>query len=81
MCEGLNALLLMYVTTSHELYFYYFKKLINFSLNFFFDDEYGEWFTSCHDDGTVKDDRKGYEWKAAFHNVQACFNVYRFLKE
>lgn len=80
-CEGLHALLLMYTITSRESYFDYFKKLTEFCLTFFSDDEYGDWFTSCHNDGTVKDDRKGYEWKAAFHNVQACFNSYRLLKE
>ena len=36
------------------------------------DPEYGEWYTSCHPDGTPADDRKGALHKAAYHVVDAC---------
>jgi cellobiose epimerase len=80
-CEGLAALLLMYRLSSEPGYLRYFERLADFSFTYLFDHEYGEWFTSCHPDGAVKDDRKGYSWKAAYHTVQACFYVQRYLDE
>lgn len=80
-CEGIPALLLMYSLTHDSLYYDYFTKLTDFSFTYFFDDDYGEWFTSCHADGTVKDENKGGDYKAAFHTVQACFDAYRYLEK
>ena len=80
-CEGLAALLLMYRVTSNPIHLEYFNRLADFSFTYLFDREYGEWFTSCHPDGAVKDDRKGYAWKAAYHTVQACFYAQRYLDE
>jgi mannose/cellobiose epimerase-like protein (N-acyl-D-glucosamine 2-epimerase family) len=80
-CEGLSALLLMYRLSSNPKYLEYFTRLTDFSLTYLFDREYGEWFTSCHPDGTVADDRKGYTWKGAYHTVQACFYAQRYLDE
>jgi mannose/cellobiose epimerase-like protein (N-acyl-D-glucosamine 2-epimerase family) len=80
-CEGLAALLLINRLSSDPVYLEYFQRLADFSFTYLFDREYGEWFTSCYPDGTVKDDRKGYAWKAAYHTVQACFYAQRYLDE
>ncbi len=54
-------------------------ELVAFCLGCFVDSEHGEWYTACHADGAVKDDRKGGSWKAAYHTVQACFYAYAQL--
>jgi mannose/cellobiose epimerase-like protein (N-acyl-D-glucosamine 2-epimerase family) len=80
-CEGLSALLLMYRVSSKPVYLEYFNRLADFCLSYLVDGEYGEWFTSCHRDGTVADDRKGHTWKGAYHTVQACYYAQRYLDE
>lgn len=41
----------------------------------------GEWFWSCHDNGTanVSDDKAGL-WKCPYHNSRMCFEVIRILQ-
>ena len=79
-CEGMVALLLVYSVTSNEVYFDYFQELADFWFMHFVDHENGECFTACRADGNVKDDRKGYDWKAAYHTVNACAYAHRFLE-
>lgn len=74
--EGLQALALCHRLTGEPFYLDYFLQLTEFTFRHFVDWEYGEWFTSCHADGSVSDDRKGYDFKSAYHPVQACYELY-----
>ena len=66
--------------TSNEVYFDCFQELADFWFMHFVDHENGECFTACRADGNAKDDRKGYDWKAAYHTVNACAYAHRFLE-
>jgi mannobiose 2-epimerase len=78
-CEGMQALLLLHSFGGEEIYLDYFRRLADFAFNNFFDSEFGEWVTSCHPDGAVKDAHKGGAWKAAYHTVQMCYSVQAYL--
>jgi mannose/cellobiose epimerase-like protein (N-acyl-D-glucosamine 2-epimerase family) len=74
-CKGLMALSLAYRTTGESLYLDLVSKLTEFCFASLVDQEDGEWFVSCHADGSIQDDRKACEGKGAFHTVQAAAHV------
>ncbi|HNX97518.1 MAG TPA: AGE family epimerase/isomerase [Candidatus Aminicenantes bacterium] len=78
-CEGIQALLLRQALDGKTGPGDRFRRLADFSFSHFADAEFGEWFTSCRADGTVRDDRKGGAWKAAYHTVQMCHAAATYL--
>jgi N-acylglucosamine 2-epimerase len=71
-CEGLWALLLMHRETGDLDLEAYAQRLMDFCFTRCADPEHGEWYMSCHPDGTPANDRKGGLHKAAYHVVDAC---------
>ena len=80
-CEGLQALLLMYRISGETRYYEYFTQLALFTFTSFWDRRYGEWVLACYRNGAVRDSRKGCQWKAAYHNVQACYGIRKLLED
>jgi mannobiose 2-epimerase len=78
--EGLNALLALYRKTGEPRYWHAFTRLVEFSFQNFVDWEYGEWYTSCTEDGKPSDDRKGGDTKSAYHTVQTCIMLAKGLE-
>jgi len=78
-CEAMPLLVLMHRLTGEAVYRDHFLRLADFCFRCLVDPEHGEWFTSCHEDGTMEDASKGGHWKAAFHTVHACYHVSREL--
>ncbi len=74
-CEGLYALIALHQRTGKTRYWQFFQALTAFVFTHFVDQENGEWFTSCHPDGTPADDHKGGAYKSAYHTVQACLQT------
>ena len=79
--EGLQALLLMYRISGETRYYEYFRQLALFTFTSFWDRRYGEWVLACYRNGAVRDSRKGCQWKAAYHNVQACYGIRKLLED
>jgi cellobiose epimerase len=71
MCDGILALLTLCVEGDAR-YRKYAAELESFALTHFVDPVFGEWYTSCHRDGSPLDTRKGSTGKAAYHTVQLC---------
>jgi mannobiose 2-epimerase len=79
-CEGLQAFALAGKLTGEKRYWTVFDRLAAFTFNSFWDREYGEWVLACEPNGAVRDARKGCHWKAAYHTVQACYEVMQTLE-
>ena len=79
-CEGLSALARMHALSGDPIYRDLFDRLASFCVAHFVDREFGEWYTACHGDGRVADDRKGGDWKAAYHTVAACAYILQHLR-
>jgi mannose 2-epimerase len=79
MCEGMQALLLMYQISHEQHYLDTFVQLTEFTFKHFTDYEVGEWVHTCYPNGNVKDSNKGSSWKAAYHTVQTCHELYQML--
>jgi N-acylglucosamine 2-epimerase len=71
-CEGLWALLLMHRETGEPRFAELAQELMHFCFTCFADPEHGDWYMTCHADGTPADDRKGCHYKAAYHVVDGC---------
>jgi len=78
-CEGIGSLSFAYRITGEEIYRERLEELTRFCYLNLFDDRYGEWFHALDEKGNVKDDRKGGEWKAAYHVMQACYHAHENL--
>ena len=79
-CEGIGALSFAYRMEGEEVYRDRLDGLVSFCYRRFFDDKYGEWFHLLSEEGEVRDERKGGEWKAAYHVMQACYHAHRNLQ-
>jgi N-acylglucosamine 2-epimerase len=79
--EAIYATLLAYYLTKKEEYLKWFEKILDWSLKYFPDKEYGEWIGYLHRDGTVALDFKGNNWKGPFHLPRQELYVYLLLKE
>ncbi|MCP4691024.1 MAG: hypothetical protein GY859_23450, partial [Desulfobacterales bacterium] len=80
-CEGMMALAWMHRITGDDRYKERFIRLAHFTFNAFWDRIHGEWVLACHPDGSVQNSVKGCAWKAAYHTVQACHEIWRLLEE
>jgi len=65
--EGLYTLALSALLTENERHFEYFLKLHQFCKDYFSDPMYGEWYSILHRDGSILNDRKGFELKGFYH--------------
>ncbi len=77
--EGIGALSMAYRLTGEERYAKLLRELLRFCSTYLYDDKYWEWYLSVEADGSEKDPRKGCDWKAAYHVVQALNHAYRNL--
>ena len=78
-CEGISTLLLMHRVGGDPVHLSLADELLDFCLTYFADPFFGEWYTTCAADGTPLDTRKGGHYKAAYHTVDACFDVVAHL--
>lgn len=65
--EALIALLMAKIHTNDKKYDIWFEKVYNWSMEYFLDKEYGEWFGYLHRDGSLSQTVKGSIWKGTFH--------------
>ncbi len=65
--EALYTLALSALLTGNERHFEYFMKLHQYCKDYFSDPEFGEWYGILRRDGSVLDDRKGFELKGFYH--------------
>ena len=77
-CEGLLALTLLHQATGEAHYEETFRALAGFTFTHFADPDYGDWYATCHPDGTVHNPVKGYTYKTAFHPVETCCDLIRY---
>ena len=79
--EAIVAFLLAYIILQESRYLDAFRSVVDFSLHHLHDADHGEWYASTYEDGTPRDTRKGFEWKAAYHVAQACAYGSAYLAE
>jgi mannose/cellobiose epimerase-like protein (N-acyl-D-glucosamine 2-epimerase family) len=79
-CEAIMALLLADSIGGTNRYVPYVNGTLDFSLRFFADSDYGEWFRSCGPTGDVRSSAKGGGDKAAYHTVQALLEATRYVR-
>jgi mannose/cellobiose epimerase-like protein (N-acyl-D-glucosamine 2-epimerase family) len=80
-CEGLLAFSLAGSVTGEPVYWEFFDRLAAFTFASFWDRKHGEWVLSVAPAGTIHDERKGCDWKAAYHTVQTCSEVMHYLAD
>jgi mannobiose 2-epimerase len=80
--EGLNALLLMSNLFPHEKqYFESFKKQWQYIDKYMIDHKYGGWYGEGLDNSPDFNHRKkGYDWKANYHNFRAMLNSIKMIR-
>ena len=80
--EGLNALLLMSkLFPDQDRYFNLFKKQWHYIDTYMIDHEYGGWYGEGIDHSTdYIHSKKGYDWKANYHNFRALLNSIKMLR-
>jgi N-acylglucosamine 2-epimerase len=74
-CEALCSFALAYTASQDLKYFMMFEKQYEFCMNYFYDQEYGEWYERLYRDGSVKVSDKGTQWKCAFHLVRSLVQI------
>jgi mannobiose 2-epimerase len=81
--EGLNALLLMSrLFPDEEQYFETFKKQWQYIDEYLVDHKYGGWYGEGLDNSPdYITQKKGYDWKANYHNFRALLNSVKMLKD
>jgi len=77
--EAIGALAIAYRLTGEEQYAKLLRKHLSFCSRYLYDAQHGEWYWSVEAHGAPKDTRKGSDWKAAYHLVQALNHAYRNL--
>jgi mannose/cellobiose epimerase-like protein (N-acyl-D-glucosamine 2-epimerase family) len=77
--EGLVGFLRLHRETGDERFHQAFVALAEWVLRRQGDPRYGEWFAILSRRGRVRDGRKGYKWKSAYHTTRACLEVIRLL--
>ena len=79
--EAIYATLLAHTMTAEQRYSDWFEKILAWSLRFFPDREFGEWFGYLHRDGSVALDLKGNNWKGPFHLPRQQLYCHLLLEE
>ena len=77
--ELLGALSVAYRLTGDVQYLDWLKRLAAFIHRHQRDPRDGEWYAQVERDGTIRDGRKGFAGKAAYHVVQALYHADRSL--
>lgn len=78
--EGLYALAASALYREDERHFGYFLRMVDFTENALRDHDYGEWYSILHRDGSVKDSRKGFELKGAYHVPRCLMQLVLLLR-
>lgn len=78
--EGLNALFISALLNENEKHFMYFKKLYEYTEEYFRDKEYGEWYSILNRDGGVICDWKGFELKGPYHITRCLMEISLFAE-
>jgi len=65
--EALIALMMAYGYTNDSKYLNQFKRVYEWSVTHFADEQYGEWFGYLRRDGSLSQTVKGSIWKGPFH--------------
>ncbi len=79
-CEALYAILCAYKDTDDPKWLYWLKKVHNYVVDHFVDDEKGEWFGFCDRYGNLINNAKGSHSKGFFHTPRAllyCSQLYQ----
>jgi mannose/cellobiose epimerase-like protein (N-acyl-D-glucosamine 2-epimerase family) len=79
MCDGMLALLTLLARVGDSRYRDHAIALEGFAFGHFVDPVFGEWYTTCHRDGSPLDENKGRSSKAAYHTVQLCADALDLL--
>lgn len=77
--EMLVALLELYGLTRDPKHLDTFEGLFRWILTVLYDAEYGEWFQTVREDGSVDRAWKITPWKCPYHNARACLECIRRL--
>lgn len=78
-CEGVMAPLWLWGHTKEEEHRSIFEQAARYSFEHFVDREFGGWFGGLSRENQPARGHKGGPWKADYHPVQMCAEVYRFL--
>ena len=78
--EALCAFAMAFADTGDEKYGEMFEKQHAFCRDYFYDPEFGEWYSFLNRDGSVKSSEKGSRWKCAFHVLRALVFVYEAMQ-
>jgi N-acylglucosamine 2-epimerase len=78
--EALYALALAAIETKKKRYMDRFLNLHNWCQKYFYDSEFGEWFSSLYRDRRPKDTDKGSLWKAAYHLPRALLLIMKLFE-
>jgi N-acylglucosamine 2-epimerase len=73
--EALYALVLAAVHKDSPEWFNRFIDLHDWCQKFFYDPEYGDWYSEVYRDGKPKNTDKGSMWKAAYHLPRALLKT------
>jgi len=78
-CEGVMAPLWLWRHTGDDEYWAAFELAARYCFEHFVDREYGGWFGELTRENAPKSTAKGGPWRADYHVVQMCAEVWRFL--
>ncbi len=78
-CEGVMAPLWLWGHTQEEGHWNAFECAARYCFEHFVDREHGGWFGGLSRENRPSGRHKGGAWKADYHMVQMCAEVYRFL--
>lgn len=79
--EALYATLLAYSMTDDHKFEKWHDTILEWSLKYFPDHEYGDWFKYLNRDGSVSHRIKGNNWVGPFHLPRAQLLCWKLLKE
>lgn len=78
--EALCAFAMAYADTGEERFGAMFERQHEFCKDYFYDPDYGEWYSFLNRDGSVKSPEKGSRWKCAFHVIRALVFTYESME-
>jgi mannobiose 2-epimerase len=79
--EALVGFLRLFTVTGEERFASAFASVDGWVMRRQADHRHGEWFAELGPRGLVRDGRKSYRWKSAYHTTRACLEVVRLAEE